>query len=97
MTAYIASKGGIIGFSRARASEVGVSSVTVNVIAPGLTSTQSMRSVNEEIFDYLPKQQAIPRIIEPEDLVGVASFLCSSDSAFVTGQTIVADGGQVRV
>jgi NAD(P)-dependent dehydrogenase (short-subunit alcohol dehydrogenase family) len=62
-----------------------------------LVCTKSMRGVNEEIFDYLPKQQAIPRIIEPRDLVGVVSFLCSSDSAFVTGQTIVADGGQVRV
>lgn len=97
MTAYIASKGGIIGFTRALASEVGASGITVNVIAPGLTNTKSMRDVNEEIFDYLPKQQAIPRVIEPQDLVGVVSFLCSSDSAFVSGQTIVADGGQVRV
>jgi NAD(P)-dependent dehydrogenase (short-subunit alcohol dehydrogenase family) len=97
MTAYIASKGGVIGFTRALASEVGASGVTANVIAPGLTNTKSMRGVNEEIFDYLPKQQAIPRTIEPQDLVGVVSFLCSSDSAFVTGQTIAADGGQVRV
>jgi NAD(P)-dependent dehydrogenase (short-subunit alcohol dehydrogenase family) len=96
MTAYIASKGGVIGFTRALASEVGAAGVTVNVIAPGLTNTKSMRGVNEEIFDYLPKQQAIPRMLEPQDLVGVVSFLCSADSAFVTGQTIVADGGQVR-
>lgn len=96
MTAYIASKGGIIGFTRALASEIGASSVTANVIAPGLTNTKSMRGINEEIFDYLPKQQAIPRMIEPQDLVGVVSFLCSSDSTFVTGQTIVVDGGQVR-
>lgn len=96
MTAYIASKGGVIGFTRALASEVGASGVTVNVVAPGLTNTKSMRGVNEAIFDYLPKQQAIPRVIEPSDLVGVVSFLCSPDSAFVTGQTIVADGGQVR-
>lgn len=97
MTAYIASKGGIIGLTRALASEVGAFGVTVNAIAPGLTNTKSMRGVNDEIFDYLPKQQAIPRVIEPQDLVGVVSFLCSSDSAFVTGQTIVTDGGQVRV
>lgn len=97
MTAYIASKGGVIGFTRALASEVGASGVTANVIAPGLTNTKSMRSTNEEIFEYLPKQQAIPRMIEPQDLVGVVSFLCSSDSAFVTGQTIAADGGQVRI
>lgn len=97
MTAYIASKGGVIGFTRALASEVGKSGVTANVIAPGLTNTKSMRGTNEDIFDYLPKQQAIPRMIEPQDLVGVVSFLCSVDSAFVTGQTIVADGGQARL
>jgi NAD(P)-dependent dehydrogenase (short-subunit alcohol dehydrogenase family) len=97
MTAYIASKGGVVGFTRALASEVGASGVTVNVIAPGLTNTKSMRGTNEEIFEYLPKQQAIPRMIQPHDLVGVVSFLCSPDSAFVTGQTLIADGGQARI
>jgi NAD(P)-dependent dehydrogenase (short-subunit alcohol dehydrogenase family) len=96
MTAYIASKGGVIGFTRALASEVGAFGVTVNAIAPGLTNTKSMRNENEDIFEYLPKMQAIPRVIEPSDIVGVVSFLCSADSAFVTGQTIAADGGQVR-
>jgi 3-oxoacyl-[acyl-carrier protein] reductase/(S)-1-phenylethanol dehydrogenase len=96
MTAYIASKGGVIGLTRALASEVGVHGVTANVIAPGLTNTKSMHAVSEEIFDYLPKLQAIPRVIEPTDLAGVVSFLCSTDSGFVTGQTIVTDGGQVR-
>lgn len=56
-----------------------------------------MHDVNQEIFDYLPQQQAIPRMIEPQDLVGVVSFLCATDSGFVTGQTIAADGGQVRI
>lgn len=97
MTAYIASKGGIIGLTRSLASEVGASGVTVNAIAPGLTNTKTMRGVSEDIFEFLPSQQAIHRVIEPQDLVGVVSFLCSADSAFVTGQTIVTDGGQVRV
>lgn len=96
MTSYVASKGGVIGFTRALAGEVGASGITVNVIAPGLTNTKSMRGENEEIFDYLPKVQAIPRVIEPSDIVGVISFLCSKDSSFVTGQTIAADGGNVR-
>ncbi|QJD93407.1 SDR family oxidoreductase [Duganella dendranthematis] len=97
MTAYIASKGGVVGFTRALASELGKDGITVNVIAPGLTNTKSMHGTNEEIFDYLPKLQAIPRTIQPGDLVGVVSFLCSADSAFVTGQTIIADGGQARI
>ncbi len=58
--------------------------------------TRTMHRVNEDIFEDLPKQQTIPRTIEPQDLAGVVSFLCSADSSFVTGQTIAADGGQVR-
>lgn len=56
-----------------------------------------MHGINADIFEYLPKQQAIHRMIEPQDIVGVVSFLCSTDSGFVTGQTIAADGGQVRI
>jgi NAD(P)-dependent dehydrogenase (short-subunit alcohol dehydrogenase family) len=97
MTAYIASKGGVIGFTRALAGEIGADGITANVIAPGLANTATMRGVNEEIFDELPKQQAIPRVIQPDDLVGVISFLSSKDSGFVTGQTIAADGGMVRI
>lgn len=97
MTAYIASKGGVIGFTRALASEVGAFGINVNAIAPGLTNTKTMHGINEDIFEYLPKQQAIPRMIEPQDIVGVVSFLCSTDSGFVTGQTIAADGGQIRI
>ena len=97
MTAYIASKGGVIGFTRALASEVGAFGINVNAIAPGLTNTKTMHGINADIFEYLQKQQAIPRMIEPQDIVGVVSFLCSTDSGFVTGQTIAADGGQVRI
>ena len=97
MTAYIASKGGVIGFTRALASEVGAFGINVNAIAPGLTNTKTMHGINADIFEYLPKQQAIPRMIEPQDIVGAVSFLCSTDSGFVTGQTIAADGGQVRI
>jgi NAD(P)-dependent dehydrogenase (short-subunit alcohol dehydrogenase family) len=96
LTAYVASKGGVIGFTRALAGEIGPFGVTANVIAPGLTNTQTMHGTNEEIFELNRKQQAIPRVIEPGDLAGVVSFLCSADSALVTGQTIATDGGKVR-
>nr|WP_262487176.1 SDR family oxidoreductase [Chitinophaga costaii] len=93
MTAYIASKGSVIGFARALASEVGANVSTVNVSAPGLANTKTMKSVNAEIFDILSKMQVISKVIESEDLVGVVSFLCSKGAAFVTGQTI-ADYGR---
>jgi 3-oxoacyl-[acyl-carrier protein] reductase/(S)-1-phenylethanol dehydrogenase len=56
-----------------------------------------MQGINAAIFDDLPKQQAIPRVIEPHDLAGIVSFLVAQDSGFVTGQTIAADTGMVRV
>ena len=61
-----------------------------------LTGDQRLKGSNAEIFEKLPKQQAIPRVIEPEDLVGMVSFFCSHASGFVTGLTIAADGGLVR-
>lgn len=95
-TAYIASKAAVIGFTRALATEVGKFDITVNAMAPGLTNTKTMRGIDDAIFESLPKEQAIPRVIEPADMAGVVSFLCSPDCGFVTAQTIVADGGKAR-
>lgn len=61
MTAYIASKGGVIHFTCALVAGIGTDGVTANVIAPVLTNTPAMKGFNQEIFDYLPKMQAIPR------------------------------------
>jgi len=102
---YIASKGGVVGFTRGLASEVGVDGVTVNAIAPGLTRTPgteapefSARGVGlDEAVELLVARQAIKRPEEPADVAGVASFLASDDAAFVTGQTLYVDGGLVRV
>lgn len=96
--AYLASKGGIIGLSRALASEVGADGITVNVIAPGLTDTKNNRELaGEQAFENFPKMQAIPKNLQPEDMAGVVSFLVSEDAAMVTGQTIAVDGGQIRI
>ena len=103
-THYIASKGGVVGFTRALATEYGPHGITVNAIAPSLvrshgTLTRAPRfgraSIDEE-FDALAKRQAIPRGEVPEDLVGALSFLTSDDAAFVTAQTLYVDGGFVR-
>lgn len=96
-THYTASKGAVIGFSRSLAAEVGVHGVTVNTIAPGLVRTATTAGgPHAEWFESLAQQQAIKRTQEPSDLVGALSFLASDDAEFMTGQTLVVDGGWVR-
>jgi NAD(P)-dependent dehydrogenase (short-subunit alcohol dehydrogenase family) len=98
MAAYLASKGGVIGLSRALATELGPDNITVNVVAPGLTRTATMESSTADaVFQMTANMQVIKRTQEPEDLVGVVSFLASDDSAFMTGQTLMVDGGLIRL
>ena len=95
---YITSKAGLIGFTRALASEVGDAGVTVNAVAPGLTRTATTAGGPMGArFDAVAAQQAIQRVEVPEDLVGTVAFLTSDDAAFLTGQTIAVDGGLVRL
>ncbi|WP_262699554.1 MULTISPECIES: SDR family NAD(P)-dependent oxidoreductase [Streptomyces] len=99
MVAYTASKGGVIGFVRTLAAEVGEHGVTVNAIAPGLVRTPGTISGPQQemgLFEALPNMQAIKRTGAPEDLAGAMSFLTSDDAAYMTGQTLVVDGGFAR-
>jgi len=102
---YVASKAGIVGFTRALASDLAPHGITVNAISPGLTRTPGATSraprpgfatMDAEFENVAQLYQAIKRIEEPEDLVGTVSFLTSDDAAFITGQTISVDGGRVR-
>ena len=96
--AYLAAKAAVIGLTRALATEVGQDGVTVNVVAPGLTDTATMRQGTPDmVFDATRMQQAIKRTQQPDDLVGVVSFLASDDAAFMTGQTLMVDGGMTRL
>ncbi|GAB4466648.1 MAG: SDR family NAD(P)-dependent oxidoreductase [Armatimonadaceae bacterium] len=94
---YIAAKMGVIGLTRALASELGEHGITVNCIAPGLTRTATTEVVSKPFFEVLPAQQAIHRVAETEDMSGVVAFLVSDDARFVTGQTIAVDGGMIRL
>jgi NAD(P)-dependent dehydrogenase (short-subunit alcohol dehydrogenase family) len=101
---YMASKAGIVGITRALASELGGDGITVNAISPGLTRSPGTLARNprpgmgtmEDEFAFAATMQAIKRPEVPADLVGTLSFLASDDAAFITGQTINVDGGRVR-
>ncbi|HLB49428.1 MAG TPA: SDR family oxidoreductase [Anaerolineales bacterium] len=91
---YVASKGGVIGLTRALAKEVGDYGITINAIAPGFTLTEASQSLIPNAERYGVDRGAIKRAEQAEDLVGVAVFLASPASDFITGQTIVVDGGR---
>lgn len=101
---YVASKGGVIGFTRALATDLAPDGITVNAIAPGLTRSPGTLARKprphfanmEEEFAAGAQMQAIKRVEVPEDLVGAVSFLTSDDAAFMTGQTLNVDGGRIR-
>jgi NAD(P)-dependent dehydrogenase (short-subunit alcohol dehydrogenase family) len=96
---YVASKGGLIGLVRALATEVGPDRVTVNAIAPGLVRSHgTSQGIHDELglFEMVKHEQAIKRTGMPEDLAGAISFLASDAASFVTGQTLLVDGGLAR-
>jgi len=97
MTHYVTSKGALIGLVHGLAGEVGSHGITVNAVAPGLTRTaKAVADLPEDLFRHVAGLQAIPRNGRPEDQAGVVSFLASDDAAFMTGQSLLVDGGQGR-
>lgn len=93
-THYVSAKAALIGLTRSLAREFGRDGITVNLIAPGVTLTPAARnSLPKEIQEAQIARRAIPREERPEDLVGAAFFFASPDADFITGQTLVVDGG----
>jgi len=91
---YVTSKAGILGFTRTLAREVGKHGIRVNCIAPG--STLSEENPDEAVIRMRTSaadERALKRVQRPEDLVGAIVFFASADSDFITGQTLVVDGG----
>jgi NAD(P)-dependent dehydrogenase (short-subunit alcohol dehydrogenase family) len=91
---YVASKGGVIALTRAMAREAGDDGITVNAIAPGFTLTDASLGLIENAESYGVTRGALKRSQQPEDVVGAALFLASSASDFITGQTLIVDGGR---
>lgn len=91
---YVASKGGVIAASRVMAKELGRRGITVNTIAPGFTLTEASHGLMADATTYGVDRGALRRASQPEDIVGAALYLAGPDSSFVTGQTLVVDGGR---
>jgi len=93
---YVTTKGGIVGFTRSLAREVGAAGIRVNAIAPGYTETDMLKENPQdppEFAQAILASRCVKRPETPEDITGTLVYLASDDSDFVTGQTIVVDGG----
>lgn len=91
---YVASKGAVIAMTRTMAREMGRDGIRVNVIAPGFTLTDASLSLIEDARSYGVDRASLKRNAEVEDITGGALYLASSLSGFVTGHTLVIDGGK---
>ncbi|MBN1104861.1 MAG: 3-oxoacyl-ACP reductase FabG [Deltaproteobacteria bacterium] len=91
---YVASKGGVVGLTRALAIELGPHNININAIAPGFTDTEASRSI-ADVTKYDVSRTPLNRLQQPKDLLGALIFLASDDSDFITGQVLLVDGGRV--
>ncbi|MYM57549.1 SDR family NAD(P)-dependent oxidoreductase [Thalassovita mangrovi] len=91
---YVASKGAVIAMTRSMARELGDDKIRVNVIAPGFTLTEASLGLMEDAASYGVSRGALKRASEPADMVGGALYLASDLAGFVTGQTLIIDGGR---
>ncbi len=90
---YVASKGAIIGMTRALARELAPFNINVNAVAPGLTETEATEAAPPRRWKQYSDGQLLKRAPVPHDISGVVVALLSEDSAFVTGQTVAVNGG----
>jgi NAD(P)-dependent dehydrogenase (short-subunit alcohol dehydrogenase family) len=100
MLHYVTSKGGIMAFTRALARELGEHGIRVNTLAPGFTLSDTVVTENpghvNTARDRAVQSRSLKRDEHPQDLLGALVFLASADSDFVTGQTLMVDGGNVN-
>lgn len=95
---YVASKSAILGMTRAMAHELGDYNISVNTLAPGLTWTEAAQGLfAEERAKQSAQKKCLKRLGQTQDVVGTVKFLVSDDSNFITGQTIIVDGGSAFV
>lgn len=92
---YVTSKGAIVSMTRAMARDAGRHGITVNAVAPGLTEGEAAGHIPAERHELYRLNRALDRPQRPEDLTGIVTFLLSEQASYITGQTVVVDGGFV--
>ncbi len=91
---YVASKGAVIGLTRVMAKELGPFGICVNAVAPGFTLTEAALATMPGAESYGVDRGCIKRAEQPGDVVGIVAFLASDEAGFITGQTLIVDGGR---
>ncbi len=96
---YVVSKGAVISLTRGLAIELGAYNICVNTVAPGFVMTEAAQQLRteEQSFEHAEAVRCLKRLEHPDDVAGLIAFLASDDSDFITGQTILVDGGQVKL
>jgi 3-oxoacyl-[acyl-carrier protein] reductase len=92
---YAASKAGLIGLTKSVAKELGSRNILVNAVAPGFIETDMTAAMTPEARAGLSGQIPLERLGTPQDIAGMVAFLASDHAAYITGQTLVVDGGMV--
>jgi NAD(P)-dependent dehydrogenase (short-subunit alcohol dehydrogenase family) len=99
MLHYVTSKGALTAMTRSMAREMGPDNITVNAVAPGFTLSSGVIEKRQDMLETTAARargaRALQRDQLPQDIVGTVAFLCGDDGAFMTGQTLVVDGGAV--
>ncbi|MBN9061849.1 MAG: SDR family oxidoreductase [Rhizobiales bacterium] len=92
---YAAAKSGVLGFTRALARELGPFKVNVNAVCPGPTNTRAMQRIPRDAYERAKNMIPLGELSEPEDIANAVIFLSSEKARFITGQTLMVNGGRV--